>query len=412
MDNQDSAWICCQLGAREYYAIPRALHRTGQLKHLITDAWVKPDSLFKKLPVASLRNLGDRHHIDLHDAPVSAFTNQLVLFETRQRLQKTKPWPRMIARNDWYQEQVIQKLKQIDTKKFQTTPILFTYSYAALEILRYAKAQGWKTILGQIDPGIEEEKIVLEEFKKHPELAPDWRPVPSQYWQNWHRECELTDYILVNSEWSKKLLTKAGIIEGKIKIVPLVYQVPEAAKSFERLYPKKFTGDRPLRILFLGLITLRKGIAPYLQAIEKLKGEPIEFWFVGSQQIQIPESFRANPQIKWIGPVSRSETPKYYQQADIFCFPTLSDGFGLTQLEAQAWKLPLITSKFCGEVVSEGKNGLLLESNLAAGIVEKITFLKDNPKQLLDFSKRSVLSKRFSINSLSQALFDLHKQNI
>jgi hypothetical protein len=32
---------------------------------------------------------------------------------------------------------------------------------------------------------------------------------------------------------------------------------------------------------------------------------------------------------------------------------TFSDGFGLTQLEAQAWKLPMITTRFCGEVVDQ-----------------------------------------------------------
>lgn len=244
MNNKDNVWICCQLGAREHYAIPRALHRTGQLKYLITDAWVKPNSWFKELPLARLKSLGDRHHTDLTNAPVAAFTNKLLFFEAQQRIQKTKPWSRMIARNDWYQKQVIQKLKQIDTSKFQEPPILFTYSYAALKILRYAKTQGWQTVLGQIDPGIEEEKIVLAEFKRYPELAPDWQPVPPTYWENWQQECQLADHILVNSDWSKNLLIKAKVMEKKIKIVPLVYQAPETAKTFERVYPKKFTGDR------------------------------------------------------------------------------------------------------------------------------------------------------------------------
>ena len=33
-------WLCCQLGAREHYAIPRALFRSGMLGYLVTDAWV------------------------------------------------------------------------------------------------------------------------------------------------------------------------------------------------------------------------------------------------------------------------------------------------------------------------------------------------------------------------------------
>ena len=41
-------WICCQLGAREHYAIPRALYRLGMLDYLLTDAWVPSSSLFNE----------------------------------------------------------------------------------------------------------------------------------------------------------------------------------------------------------------------------------------------------------------------------------------------------------------------------------------------------------------------------
>ena len=36
------SWICCQVGAREHYAVPRALHRAGALHALVTDAWADP----------------------------------------------------------------------------------------------------------------------------------------------------------------------------------------------------------------------------------------------------------------------------------------------------------------------------------------------------------------------------------
>ena len=57
-----------------------------------------------------------------------------------------------------------------------------SYSYTALEPFRYAKAHGWKTLLVQIDPGPEEERIVAEEAARVPELAGDWQPAPPEYW--------------------------------------------------------------------------------------------------------------------------------------------------------------------------------------------------------------------------------------
>lgn len=395
-------WICCQLGAREHYAIPRALHASGDLAHLITDAWVQPNSLINKLPISSLKSLGDRHHPDLVTAPVHAFNNQLILFETQQRLLKSKAWGRMIARNDWFQGQVIQTLKRLNPylSKLEKTPILFAYSYAALEILKYAKTQGWITVLGQIDPGIEEEKIVIEEYQQYPNLAPDWQPVPSEYWHNWQQECQLADKILVNSNWSKKLLTMGNIDAKKIEIIPLVYQSSQEQSKFQRIYPQIFSDDRPLRVLFLGLITLRKGISLCLEAIKKLENQPIEFWFVGSQQIRIPDFFKNHPRIHWIEAVPRSQTYQYYQQADVFLFPTLSDGFGLTQLEAQAWQLPIIASRKCGEVVRDGINGLLLQEGTASEIVECLLMLKNNPRKLQDLSERAIQNDDYSIKKL------------
>jgi hypothetical protein len=38
-------WICLQIGARENYAIRRALQRHDLLQHLLTDSWVPPGSV-------------------------------------------------------------------------------------------------------------------------------------------------------------------------------------------------------------------------------------------------------------------------------------------------------------------------------------------------------------------------------
>ncbi len=62
--------------------------------------------------------------------------------------------------------------------------VLLSYSYTALEPFRYAKANGWKTLLVQIDPGPEEERIVTEEAARVPELAGGWRPAAAGYWDS------------------------------------------------------------------------------------------------------------------------------------------------------------------------------------------------------------------------------------
>ena len=401
-------WICCQLGAREHYAIPRSLHQSGQLAQLITDAWVPPRSPLNRLPQSILRPFRDRYHPDLSSAPVQAFTPSLIQFEATQKLKKTADWDRMIARNHWFQARTIQHLEAAQGIPdpcgicFAARPTLFTYSYAALELLKYAKSNGWKTVLGQIDPGIIEEKIVIAEHAKYPDLAPQWQPVPPGYWNDWEQECELADRILVNSRWSADLLEKTGVDPEKIKIVPLVYK--SSSQLFNRTYPAEFSRSRPLRVLFLGQVNLRKGMAAVLDAVRQLESLPIEFWFVGSQQIAIPADLADHPQVRWVGTVPRSQTQQYYQQADVFLFPTLSDGFGLTQLEAQSWRLPLITSRYCGEVVQDQVNGVVLPEVTGETIAAVLQDFVTAPQRLADLSQGSGQLHQFSIEHLSDQL--------
>jgi glycosyltransferase involved in cell wall biosynthesis len=228
-----------------------------------------------------------------------------------------------------------------------------------------------------------------------------------EYWQKWQEECELADDIVINSEWSQKLLQKAGVSVNKLQLIPLVYTPPQTANQFIRIYPESFSQQRPLRVLFLGQVILRKGIAAVLDAVDLLAGYPIEFWIVGNQHIDIPPHFQNHSQIRWIGQVNRSETAKYYQLADVFLFPTLSDGFGLTQLEAQAWQLPIIASENCGKVVVDGVNGWLLPEVSGQAITEILKTCLDIPQQPEILAKNCEITHKFTIENLAEQLIKL-----
>ncbi|NET31567.1 MAG: glycosyltransferase family 4 protein [Cyanothece sp. SIO1E1] len=404
-----TSWITCQLGAREHYAIPRALHQTGQLHTLITDAWVTPQSPLHYLPDRVAKSLGDRYHPDLSTAHIKAFTRSLIPFELGQRLSRTSGWSNILLRNQWFQHRALRTLKVLANQlTAQERPILFSYSYTALKLFRYAKQQGWYTILGQIDPGVTEEKQVasLQATYGH-RYQSTWAPAPEVYWQTWQQECQLADHILVNSPWSQTALTNVGIPNDKITIAPLAYQPPIEAKTFTRQYPFAFTHKRPLRVLFLGQIILRKGIAALLEAIAYLDHEPIEIWLVGSTQLTIPPVLCDHPQLKWLGPLPRSQVQHYYQQADVFLFPTHSDGFGLTQLEAQAWQLPIIASQNCGEVITHQQNGLILSVVSGHAIADSLMYCLQHPERLQQFAEYSVDMNAYSLQQLHQNLQNL-----
>jgi hypothetical protein len=159
---KQSSFIVCQLGAREHYAIPRALHQQEKLVHLITDAWIAPKSSFNLLPEHLLTNLRERFHPKLASASISSFNNSLIGFEIQQKIRSKSDWETIIARNKWFQNKSIKILARL-APRLSSSTILFAYSYAALDLFKFAKKQGWQTVLGQIDPGIYEEQLVKKE---------------------------------------------------------------------------------------------------------------------------------------------------------------------------------------------------------------------------------------------------------
>lgn len=108
-----------------------------------------------------------------------------------------------------------------------------------------------------------------------------------------------------------------------------------------------------------------------VEAMRRLKEEPIELTLAGPCSLN-PAAWADLPKVKWIGPVARRETDARYREADVFILPTISDGFALTQLEAMAHGLPVIATRRCGEVVSHGEDGWLLEDAEPATIANTL----------------------------------------
>jgi len=396
-------WLVCQIGAREHYVLARELHRRGLLRALVTDAWAPPESLGARLPGVSGRRLAERYDAGLGDANVVRFTGALAWFELLQRLHGRDGWGLVLARNRWFEAQAVRAMREGDL--LAERPVVFAYSYAARDIFRAARAAGCQTVLGQIDPAITEEEIVAEAVDRHPELAPHWERAPQAYWDRWREECELADRILVNSEWAREALVRAGVEADKLRVVPLAYR--PVGTPAARAWPTHFDDARPLRLLFLGSFILRKGAAELLEAARLLRDQPVELHIVGGSDIGVPDADRANPRLVFHGPVPRHEVHGHFAAADLFILPTLSDGFGLTLLEAQAHGLPAIASRRCGAVVRDGVNGLILETVTGASIAEAVGRYVRDPSLAQRHGNAATALSDFSPGSIGDRLLSV-----
>lgn len=373
-----SMWICAQLGAREHYAIPRALHRAGRLGGLITDAWVPPGSPWRLPP----GKLGERWHPGLAGADIRAFTGGRLAFDLLARARRLGTWETFMGRNAWFQRRVCRALETPGAPGKRAAATFFSYSYTARLPFRRAKAMGYRRILGQIDPGPIEHEVVEREVRAAgwPNYA-EKRP-PASYWDAWREEVALADVIIVNSAWSADLLVRAGVPEGKIREIPLVYEPEPDTPCDGPPVPAQFSDERPLEALFLGQIIPRKGVHLVFAAADRLRELPIRFTLAGPLGVEVPSSLAGSRRVRWLGPVGREDAARLYREADVFLLPTLSDGFAITQLEAMAHRLPVIASRRCGGVVRDGWNGLLLGGPTADELADALVDLCREPARL------------------------------
>jgi glycosyltransferase involved in cell wall biosynthesis len=190
-------------------------------------------------------------------------------------------------------------------------------------------------------------------------------------------EALLADLVLAASPYVRDGLIELGIDPARIALVPYGLDA-----GFFDAPPE----PEPGRILYVGNIGYLKGV-PYLaEAARQLKaaGFDGEIRAVGPHDGRLilrPEFAGPN----YLGQVPRSEVKGEFLKADVFVFPTLSDGFGMVLLEALSVGLPVVCTRNCAAVVKDGINGFVVPDRdaapLAAGI-RKIVEDRDLRKRM------------------------------
>ena len=283
--------------------------------------------------------------------------------------------------------------------------IFFGYDTGFLESAAWAKDRGAATIVCQMDPSQVEVEMVREEERRWPGWAKAPLLVPEEYTAWRKAEWALADVVMVNSKWSLDALVKLGVPAEKIAVVPLAYESDEIKRETPR------RADGPLRVLYLGQVNLRKGIQYLLEAARKLDKKNFRIDVAGPISIADEHVVTAPPNVTFHGAVTRDRVREFYRDADVFVLPTISDGFALTQLEAMAHGLPVVTTPNCGEVVRDGIDGFVVPARDADALAKALETLADDPERLEAMHEAARESiTRFSLEALGKNLRALEQR--
>jgi glycosyltransferase involved in cell wall biosynthesis len=193
-------------------------------------------------------------------------------------------------------------------------------------------------------------------------------------------ELRLADLIFVASKFSANTLKEFPGRLAPIQVIP--YGFPPVADS--RNY-SSFSSRRPLKLLFVGGLSQRKGIANLFAAVEAI-GNHVELTVVGRKASHgCPALDVALAKHSWIPSLPHAEVLKLMQAHDILVFPSLFEGFGLVITEAMSQGTPVITTdRTAGpDFIEHGKNGWLIEAGSTEALTATIEELLIHPQSIV-----------------------------
>ncbi len=152
--------------------------------------------------------------------------------------------------------------------------------------------------------------------------------------------------------------------------------------------PKKINHHDIPNILYLSNFIESKGILVLLEALAIVaKDLPNSFTvtLIGAYSKQITKTFlennikekKLNKYVNLLGPKYREDKISYFQNADIFVFPTYNDCFPLVLLEASQFSLPLVSTYEGGipSIIRDGVTGFLTKQKDARDLADKLKLL-------------------------------------
>ena len=239
------------------------------------------------------------------------------------------------------------------------------------------------------------------------------------YAYKFHKACINADHIIAVSECTKAdIMNFYKIPENKISVVyqgcDHSFTVPateEKKKSVRNKYqlPERY-------ILNVGSIEKRKNVLLAVKAIQKLH-QDFHLVIVGRRTEYADEiekyatSNGLKERIHIKDNVSFADLPAIYQQAELFIYPSIYEGFGIPIVEALNSGIPIIATKDSCLEEAGGPSSFYVESDDVEGLINAATQILYSPTLQTKMAKEGKeYAERFSEKRQAGLLMKLYQK--
>ncbi len=264
------------------------------------------------------------------------------------------------------------------------------WSGMSLHGLRVAKRKGKITILERGSSHILHQNALLkEEYKKFDvNFSIDKRIIEKEL-----KEYDECDFISIPSSFVMNSFVDYGIDARKLLINPY-----GTSLFFQRSsHPQT---ERPFRILYLGSLTIQKGLVYLFEALRQLNISlhQYEVWFIGYVSDELKSTIENLRRPNWFfwGHIPHYQLSDLVVQCDLGVVSSVQDGFGMVIPQMLGCGVPVIATTNTGgaDIIREGETGFIVPIRSPEAIAEKIMFLYLNSGQLSEMKTAAAASVR------------------
>lgn len=305
------------------------------------------------------------------------FNGKLRIYPKNEFLRRLPNWDFLrscrVSADDVRRELNQKVARFLSREKIQDLAGVYVYADESYEILQAAKRLDLCAVYElHVTYYKEALSVITAEKNKDPEWVEDI-PIYTDFSSgaSIDKELSLADKIVVASRYTKSSLEKFGFEGSKIKVIPY---------GFPRVNPKEYRKDiHKIHLLYVGRLGVCKGLKYLIQAIEGIESF-LQLTIVGDGEcsLALRKAMQSHRHIKSL---PHNEVLNLMREADIFVFPTLSEGFGMVVTEAMSQGTPVITTpNGCGgDLIVDGENGWLVPAGDSLALRHKLQEILSNP---------------------------------